>query len=82
MNEIIKLNETTIGIVQPTPDPIPKTKSQLLEDKAVLERSIESCNSDIIRFTDQVAVIDAMLAQADALGVKTDEEIVEEQEEE
>lgn len=77
MNNIIKLNETTIGIVQPTPDPIPKTKSQLLEDKIVLERSIETCHSDIARFTAQKDEIDAMLAQADVLGVKTDEEVVE-----
>lgn len=72
MNEIIKIDENTIGIVQ---QPTPRTKEQLLNDKKGYEDSITYHTKMIANMQTELDKVNAMLLEAEALGIKTQEEI-------
>jgi len=72
MNEIIKIDENTIGITQA---PIPKTKEQLLSEVVAYEDSITYHTKMIANTQTELDKVNAMLKEAEALGVKTQEEI-------
>ena len=72
MNEIIKIDENTIGIVQ---QPTPRTKEQLLNDKKGYEDAVTYHTNSIVSIQTELDKVNAMLKEAEALGVKTQEEI-------